>query len=101
MSQRLIVLLSAANVVLALSIAPAAALSPTVRTSALAGARADYRLEIQAPKGIQPGETSTVEEQPASPESGAGRNGIDRFAQCISFWDPGTHMTRDEWRESC
>jgi hypothetical protein len=101
MSQRLLVLVSAANVVLALSIAPAVALSPTAGTSALAGARADYRIEIQAPKGVQPGETKTVEEQLPSPESGTGRTGIDRFAQCISFWDPGTHMTRDEWRESC
>lgn len=100
MSQRLIALV-AANVVLALNMAPAAAMSPAAGTIALSGAGADYRLAIQAPKGAQPGETKTVEELPQIPDSGTGRTGIDRFAQCISFWDPGTHMTRDEWRESC
>jgi hypothetical protein len=56
---------------------------------------------IAAPKGALPGETNAVEDQSQSLDDVPSRPSIDRFAQCISFWDPGTHMTQDEWRESC
>ena len=27
--------------------------------------------------------------------------GAEALDTCMSHWDPGTHMTKDEWRESC
>jgi hypothetical protein len=25
----------------------------------------------------------------------------ETLADCLSFWDPGTHMSKDEWRRTC
>jgi hypothetical protein len=25
----------------------------------------------------------------------------ESLADCLSFWDPGTHMSKDEWRHTC
>ena len=25
----------------------------------------------------------------------------ESLADCLSFWDPGTHMSKDEWRRTC
>jgi hypothetical protein len=25
----------------------------------------------------------------------------DTLGDCMSFWDPGTHMSKDEWRRTC
>lgn len=25
----------------------------------------------------------------------------ETLADCMSFWDPGTHMSKTEWRETC
>lgn len=57
----------------------------------------DTNAAIGRPKGripqatAQSGRTVVIEE--ASPRS--------KLADCMAMWDPGTHMTRDDWRRTC
>jgi hypothetical protein len=40
----------------------------------------------------------------ASPDSGEKDRqylGNEPLESCMNRWDPGTHMTKDAWRESC
>jgi hypothetical protein len=34
-------------------------------------------------------------------QKGRGYLGNEPLESCMNRWDPGTHMTKDAWRESC
>jgi len=64
-----------------------------------------HDLEIAARKGTrtyQPGDAA-----PAAPMATDGERqstppaGTDAHDNCMALWDADTHMTKDEWRESC
>ena len=45
---------------------------------------------------LSPGSASPSESAPSAP-GGGGKT----LADCMGFWDAGTHMTKAEWRAAC
>jgi hypothetical protein len=37
----------------------------------------------------------------SNPSTSTPGGGGDTLQDCINFWDPGTHMTKAEWRAAC
>ena len=59
---------------------------------------------------MQPGQVFLIAEDVPKPESDATTSdenmqghtlATQALETCMKNWDPGTHMTRDEWRQSC
>ena len=45
---------------------------------------------------LSPGSSSPSESAPSAP-GGGGKS----LADCMGFWEPATHMNKQEWRRAC
>jgi hypothetical protein len=43
---------------------------------------------------------ASAEDKPAADEKPM-YLGTEPLESCVSRWDPGTHLTKEEWRETC
>ncbi len=44
---------------------------------------------------------ASAEDKPAAAGERPMYLGTEPLESCVSRWDPGTHMTKEAWRESC
>ena len=72
------------------TVSPLAPLSPQITTTPLSGG-ISTRVQSASPSSTSPSEA-------ARSAPGGGGNTL---ADCLSFWDPATHMTKSEWRTAC
>jgi len=70
------------------SSAPGVSISPAIQPAPPISTGAH---KAESPTGGNPAELT-------APPTEARR---ETLADCMSFWDPGTHMSKTEWRETC
>ncbi len=65
---------------------------------AVLGTAAEAVAARKGTRNYQPGDATSID----SPDrQTATAKGTQAFDACIATWDADTHMTKEEWRESC
>jgi hypothetical protein len=72
-------------------LAPIAPLSPQLQTQFSTGGVAQPNM------ALSPGGSSSASQSAPSTPGGGGKS----LADCMGFWDRGTHMTKTEWKAAC
>jgi hypothetical protein len=57
-------------------------------------------LAIAAALSLAAAESAAAQVPDARPDGAADRGAL-YYTQCLLDWDPGTHMTKQEWSSSC
>ena len=49
----------------------------------------------------EPSDTPDAASQPAAQERPYTTHATESIEACMAKWDPGTHMSKEQWRETC
>lgn len=52
-------------------------------------------------RNYQPGDSATMAPGTTGQTSKTSTSGTQALDNCMAYWDPGTHMSKAEWRVSC